>query len=80
MLDNIGNLLVISFRTNSQLNNKLPEEKIQLLKSDPGILNLQYLQSFIAEYEQAANNWNDQTIEQRAIDLAKYCYKNVWVF
>ena len=81
-VDNIGNLLAISFQVNSSLGNLSPQKKIQKLKGDLAgkIANATYVNTFISSYEQKAANWSDSAIEARAADLAKYCYKEVWRF
>ena len=79
-VDNIGNLLAISFKTNSSLGNLSPEEKLAKLKGDLGkrVENLRYVQSFIQKYEKSVPSWDRSTIEGRADHLAIEAYDDVW--
>lgn len=79
-VDNIGNLLAISFKTNSSLGNLSPKEKLDKLKGELGkrIENLRYVQAFIQRYEKASATWDRSEIEKRAIDLASEAYGEVW--
>ncbi len=81
-LDSIGNLLVISFKTNSQLSNRSPEEKIAQLKGPlaESVSNLIYLNKFVSEYADKACDWNDDLVKDRANQLAIHSYKKVWHF
>lgn len=80
VVDNIGNLLVISFRTNSRLQNVSPEKKILKLKKELSkeIENLSYVTEFIEKYGEDAKNWNKKAITKRAREMAEEAYKNVW--
>jgi len=80
VLDNIGNLLAISFRTNSSLNNISPAKKIQRLKGDLAkkVQNLHYVREFIEKYGTMAESWNQEAILLRAQDMAEEAYKQVW--
>jgi uncharacterized protein with ParB-like and HNH nuclease domain len=80
VLDNIGNLLAISFRTNSSLSNLSPAKKIQKLKGDLSkkVQNLHYVREFIDKYGEKADSWNQDAILQRAQDMAEEAYKKVW--
>jgi Ca2+-binding EF-hand superfamily protein len=80
--DNIGNLLVISFKTNSSLGNKSPEEKFKLLqgKQAKQIQNSEYVKEFVKKYSNKASRWDDEVIANRAEDDAKFAYNNVWSF
>ncbi len=79
-VDNVGNLLAISFKTNSSLGNLSPKEKLDKLKGELGkrIENLRYVQAFIQRYEKASATWDRSEIEKRAIDLASEAYGEVW--
>lgn len=81
-IDNIGNLIVISFRTNSSLGNLLPNEKIKKLENElfQQIQNLDYVRKFIDEYKVYSNNWDKNIISNRASALAIESYNNVWKF
>jgi uncharacterized protein with ParB-like and HNH nuclease domain len=83
-IHNIGNLIVISFKANSSLNNDLPELKIQKLK-DQGSLSGEiqgsnYVKNFINEYGEFSSNWTTEIIRKRALDLSKAAYQKVWKF
>jgi uncharacterized protein with ParB-like and HNH nuclease domain len=79
-IDNIGNLLVISFRTNSSLGNLPPLKKIQKLNGDLAkkIQNLHYVREFIEKYGSGADSWDEAKINQRAQDMAAEAYEHVW--
>ena len=80
VVDNIGNLLTVSFRVNSSLGNLSPSKKLQKLKGDLAkkIQNLHYIREFIEKYGPMAETWNDETIARRAMDMAKEAYQQVW--
>lgn len=80
VVDNIGNLLAISFRTNSKLGNLSPEKKLERLKTDlkREIQNLNYVQEFLHKYEDSLINWNKESILRRAQDIAIEAYEKVW--
>lgn len=79
-VDNIGNLLVISFKTNSTLSNKSPKEKFELLngKLKKEIQNISYVEKFLDTYNAYASPWDDRIIEDRAKADATFAYQNVW--
>jgi hypothetical protein len=81
-IHNIGNLIVISFKANSSLNNDLPEVKIQKFKNGLSgeIQNSNYVKNFISEYESDSANWNTEIIKKRALDLSKQAYQKIWKF
>lgn len=80
VLDNIGNLLVISFRANSSLGNLTPSKKMQKLKGDLAkkVQHLEYVKEFIEKYGDKAESWGDAAIMNRARDMAKDAYQRVW--
>jgi hypothetical protein len=79
-LDNIGNLLAISFRANSSLGNLAPNKKIQKLKGDLSkkVQNLHYVREFIDKYGDKAESWNEEAIIKRGLDMATEAYRQVW--
>lgn len=79
-LDNIGNLLAISFRVNSSLQNKSPEEKVKLLEGKLArqIQNHIFVRDFLDEYGPRASKWCDEEISDRAIAMAKKAYDVIW--
>jgi hypothetical protein len=80
IVDNIGNLLAISFRTNSKLGNLSPKEKMNKLKGDLAreVQNQPYIQDFIHTYEKSASSWNTKVINKRAKDIAIEAYRKIW--
>jgi len=80
VIDNIGNLLVISFRANSSLGNLSPAKKIQKLKGplQKNIQNLHYVREFIEKYGDKAELWNEQAIMDRSRDMAREAYGHIW--
>jgi hypothetical protein len=77
--DNIGNLLVVSYRANSKLGNGLPRQKFEKLRHDlPNIQNLAYVRDFVDKYEKKADTWDKDAIEIRARDLAATAFDKVW--
>lgn len=79
-IDNIGNLLPMSFRANSSLGNLSPVKKIQKLEGELArkTNNLNYLKDFVKEYGQQASEWNEKAIQSRARDMAHDAYERVW--
>jgi hypothetical protein len=82
VLDNIGNLLIISKQTNSSLGNLSPMEKIERLKSTNAkeIQNSVYVLQFVEEYGPYARDWNKDMIHDRARRMAEEAYDKVWHF
>ena len=80
VVDNIGNLLVLPFRLNSRLGNLLPKDKIESLKGERATdaRHQRYLQEFILRYEAQASDWNQDTIQKRAEELANTAYHKIW--
>ncbi len=80
VVDNIGNLLAISFRTNSRLGNLSPERKLKKLNGEleKEVQNLSYMRDFIKKYEQHAATWGSKIILHRAKEIAKEAYKEIW--
>jgi hypothetical protein len=79
-VDNIGNLLAISFRTNSKLGNAEPQEKLGLLtgKLEKEVQNLYYVREFAQKYAAEIPTWSSAGISARAKDMASIAYKSVW--
>ncbi|PKM98232.1 MAG: hypothetical protein CVU79_04200 [Elusimicrobia bacterium HGW-Elusimicrobia-3] len=82
VVDNIGNLLAISFRVNSKLGNISPEKKVAKLRGslDKEIMNTPYVKDFLNKYGGNASAWNKKMIETRAKDLANESYDKIWKF
>lgn len=76
VVDNIGNLFVISRHTNSRLQNVAPKEKIEMLK-DRG-KKFRYVMSFVEQFEKGNMKWGKQEILSRANELAKLAYREAW--
>ncbi len=79
-VDNIGNLLAISYKTNSRLGNLSPERKIERLTGDlrREVQNLSYVDDFIAEYSADAPAWDKTKILRRAKQMAEKAFREVW--
>lgn len=79
-IDNIGNLLVLSFRANSSLGNLSPEKKVQKLEGDLSrkTENLHCVREFVKQYGKSAADWNEKTIQERAKQMAEDAYERVW--
>lgn len=79
-VDNIGNLLAISFSTNSKLGNLLPAAKVEKLNTElqREIQNLPYVREFIEAYGARADTWNDELIGDRARSMAEIAYSKIW--
>ncbi|HEX4263513.1 MAG TPA: DUF262 domain-containing HNH endonuclease family protein [Verrucomicrobiae bacterium] len=79
-VDNIGNLLPISYKTNSRLGNGSPAQKIARLKGDLSkeVQNLVYLNDFTVAYSVEAPSWDKKKIENRAKDMALKAFRGVW--
>ncbi len=80
--DNIGNLLIISLHTNSKLQDKMPLEKIEILKNKESFANLPHVKTFIEEFEShiKTKGWGADEIAMRAGKLAHNAYYKVWHF
>jgi len=76
LVDNIGNLFVISRHTNSKLQNLPPKEKITMLE-DRG-KKFRYVSNFISEFKKGNQEWGEKEILNRAKELAKLAYKEAW--
>ncbi len=79
--DQIGNLLVISRHTNSQLQDLNPFEKIKVIESDKKHFgNLRYIDDFLNNYRIEFNDWNMNSIDNRSIDIANQAFEKIWSF
>ena len=79
--DKVGNLLVISRHTNSQLQDKNPEEKVSIMKSDlKHFGNLRYISDFFEKYDKDFESWNLNSINKRSEEIAIHAYNNIWNF
>jgi hypothetical protein len=80
VIDNIGNLLVLSFRANSSLGNLSPEKKIARIEGDLArkTENLHLVREFVKRYGSQAKEWNEEAIQQRATRMAQEAYEVVW--
>ena len=76
VVDNIGNLFIISRHTNSQLQNKAPSEKIELLKEKGR--KFRYVLDFLEKFEKTNLTWGKKEINNRASELAKLAYREAW--
>lgn len=77
----IGNLLVISRHTNSELGNKSPEEKVKMILDDRKHYgNLRYLDDFFESYGDQLSEWDIDKIKSRSKELAEFAFDEVWKF
>jgi len=74
---NIGNLFVLGSELNGRLSNFSPEEKMAKLKGEfyPDIGNNRMLKEFV---DGCNDDWNEENIEARAINLAERAYNTIW--
>lgn len=79
-VDNIGNLLVISFRTNSKLGNLSPIKKMEKLKGPlfREVQNQSHIHDFIHAYEKSVSSWGAKIINHRAKEIAIEAYRKIW--
>ncbi len=75
VIDNIGNLLVISRHTNSSLGAYGFKEKMEILKEKQNKLN--YVDDFIKKYSDQ-KEWVEQDISNRALEMSNAAYDKVW--
>lgn len=80
VIDNIGNLLIISEQTNKILQNKPPLEKGKILASSPDTRNLVFVRDFVEDLESSAFEWNAKSVEDRATRLAILAHEKVFSF
>jgi hypothetical protein len=80
VIDNIGNLLVLSYRANSSLGNLTPAKKVQKLEGEllRKTENLHCVREFIKDYGRRADEWNEAAIQERARRMAEEAYENIW--
>jgi hypothetical protein len=80
VIDNVGNLLAISYKTNSRLGNASPAKKVERLKGNLSkeIQNTEYVKDFLAKYSADAHSWDDSRIQKRAKEMAEEAYRKVW--
>ncbi len=81
-IDNIGNLMVIPYHTNSRAQNVPLANKIKEFYQQYAN-NLPMVQEFIGDFH--AEDWNSQdaifnAIDKRADALAKRAYREIWAF
>jgi len=79
-LHSIGNLFPVCWRTNIDLGNATPAEKVARLEGDleSAVENKVYIREFIQKYKDDIANWGDRAIGQRAADLAGDAYDRIW--
>ena len=82
LIDNIGNLSVMSHYLNKSLDDKSPEEKGKLLRGKLATRAASYpeVQKLAIAYLPEEVCWNDKAIAKRASDLATLSYTTVWNF
>lgn len=78
-LHQLGNLLVISRHSNSELSNLPVRDKINKIKSDPKHHgNLRYINEFIESFDSFGRKWDFDEIESRTQKLAEKAYDHLW--
>ena len=84
LVDNIGNLLILTGKLNSSLGHKPPELKANLIlenvDNEKEVSRIAYVKEFVKEFSASHSSWNDQSISTRASILAKHSYSKVWKF
>lgn len=80
LIDNIGNLLVLSFRANSSLGNQAPKKKMAKLEGELArkTENLHVVKDFVKRFGPLAADWNEKVIQDRARQMAQEAYETVW--
>jgi uncharacterized protein with ParB-like and HNH nuclease domain len=79
--DQIGNLIVISRHTNSQLQDLDPKDKVKLIESDKKHFgNLRYMDDFLNDYKADLEDWNFDSIDKRSENMAKMAFEKIWQF
>lgn len=81
-INNIGNLICISFRTNSKLGNLDPLDKANKLSTDleSEVTNTPYVRKFLTEYKEQIPKWDKSAINMRAVSISQDAYTRVWKF
>jgi len=81
-IHNIGNLLVLYFKTNGRLNNLSPEDKVKKLKNEfkDEIKKCSYMQEFLKTWSARAAKWDKKLVAKRAKLLAEQAYSKFWAF
>jgi len=78
---NIGNLLAISKKVNSSMQNlKTPSEKYGFLNKNRHLISFPYNAYFIDKYKDNFQDWGEEEINNRAKDLARDAYNHIWKF
>lgn len=75
VIDNIGNLLVISRHTNSSLGSLGFKEKMEILKKKQNRLNI--VDEFIKDYGNQ-EEWAEDDVQNRATKMAGLAFDEVW--
>lgn len=77
LLHNIGNLVIMHNTLNQDLSNQIPTKKQKFIIEN--IASSKYvLHKYLEDFTNKESEWNSETINQRAIDLADECYKKVF--
>jgi len=77
MIHNIGNLIIINSRKNSELGNKAPSEKFKNC-SNLSDKTTALFGHFLNEYQDYFINWNEESIRNRSKSLSKISYNKIW--
>jgi len=76
-VNNIGNLFIIGSELNGRLSNLSPEEKIRKLRNElyQDIGPNKMLREFVDGFNDI---WNEDSVDKRALNLAKRAYDKIW--
>lgn len=78
IINQLGNLIVVSKHTNSILGNKSVEDKIKTLKGKRSLYsNINYIEPLFDLYD-AKGKWDFDTIQERSNQLAEIAYNHLW--
>lgn len=82
IVDNIGNLLIISLHTNSKIQDRSPLEKLEILKEKESFANLPHVKEFINDFENDIRDrgWGLKEIIMRAEKLSEKAFHDIWNF
>lgn len=78
IINQLGNLVLVSKHTNSILGNKSVDEKIRILKGKRSLFsNINYIEALFDFYD-SKGKWDFDTIQERSILLSEIAYDHLW--
>lgn len=78
IINQLGNLVLVSKHTNSILGNKSVDEKIRILKGKRSLYsNINYIEALFDFYD-TKGKWDFDTIQERSILLSEIAYNHLW--